>query len=376
VSEVTLIAHDVDSVGGMERVLSELVLGLVARGDKVTIIARRCTIDGNESIRFHRVHAPSRPFVVAYPWFAVAGWLMMRRYARGIVQSTGAIVPCAVDVVAVHFCHESYARSGRLVRRSRESLLHRANSRVAPILSRLGERWCLSPRRVRSVVGVSTGVADEVKQSYPGVATRVCVIPNGVNADEFTPYGEPISREELGVPVNCPLALFVGSEWRGKGLSVAIEALDEAPHWHLGVVGRGDEPRYQRLAARRGVAGRVHFLGQRRALPEIYRAADAFVLPSTYETFSLVTYEAAASGLPLLATRVSGVSDLLSDGVNGYLIRDDPSDLAKRLRELGDNPLQREQFGRAARDASLHFSWTAMVEAHRDLYRRLEAGLE
>jgi glycosyltransferase involved in cell wall biosynthesis len=360
----------------MERVLSELIVGLVARGDKVTVIARHCTIDESESIRFHRVRAPARPFVVAYPWFAVAGWLTMRRHARGTVQSTGAIVPCTVDVVAVHLCHRAYARSGGQVRRSRESVLHRANSRVAAGLSWLGEGWCLSPRRVRAVVGVSTGVADEVKQSYPGVATRVCVIPNGVSADEFTPHREPMSRDEVGIPAACLLALFVGGEWRRKGLGVVIEALGEAPHWHLGVVGQRDESRYGRLADRHGVADRVHFLGRRRDMPDVYRAADAFVLPSTYETFSLVTYEAAASGLPLLATEVSGVADLLEDGVNGYVIQSDPSDLARRLRELGEKPEQRERFGRAAREASLPFSWAAMVEAHRDLYRRLGAGQE
>jgi hypothetical protein len=104
VSEVTLIAHDIDSLGGMERVLSELIAGLIARGDIVTVIARRCTLDGSDSLHFHRVRAPSRPFVVAYPLFALVGWLAVRRHARGIVQATGAIVPCPVDVGAGSRC--------------------------------------------------------------------------------------------------------------------------------------------------------------------------------------------------------------------------------------------------------------------------------
>ena len=65
---------------------------------------------------------------------------------------------------------------------------------------------------------------------------------------------------------------------------------------------------------------RLHFLGSVDQMPRLYAAADAFVLPTSYETFSLVTYEAAAAGLPLLVTRVSGVEDLLADGLNGWFI--------------------------------------------------------
>jgi glycosyltransferase involved in cell wall biosynthesis len=215
-------------------------------------------------------------------------------------------------------------------------------------------------------------VANEVRQSHPQVAARVRVIANGVNTDEFTPDGPSVSRDELGLPQTALLALFVGSEWRAKGLTVAVEALREAPGWHLGVIGRGDTDRYQRMAAGLGLADRVHFLGERRDLPHVYRAGDAFVLPSAYETFSLVTYEAAASGLPLLATRVSGVSDLLVDGINGFFVKAEPLDLGAHLRQLGGNADGRTRLGRAAREASLRFSWAAMVDAHRTLYSELE----
>ena len=73
--EVTIVAHDIGSVGGMERVLAELLTGLVASGHAVTVIARTCELPAGSAVRFHRVRAPGRPFALAYPWFLIAGSL-------------------------------------------------------------------------------------------------------------------------------------------------------------------------------------------------------------------------------------------------------------------------------------------------------------
>ncbi|HXP28852.1 MAG TPA: glycosyltransferase, partial [Solirubrobacteraceae bacterium] len=67
--ELTLVAHHIGPVGGMERVLSELALGLVARGYRVTVIAYECDLPDGEGVTFRRVRGPSRPFVLSYPWF-------------------------------------------------------------------------------------------------------------------------------------------------------------------------------------------------------------------------------------------------------------------------------------------------------------------
>ena len=111
-------------------------------------------------------------------------------------------------------------------------------------------------------------------------------------------------------------------------------ALVDAEEWHLAVAGRGDDAAYRQFAANSGVVERLHLLGVVSDAPMLYHAADAFVLPTSYETFSLVTYEAAASGLPLLATAVSGIEDLLVDGVTGFRITYDSPQIAARLRQL------------------------------------------
>src|SRR5207248_1399513 len=131
------------------------------------------------------------------------------------------------------------------------------------------------------------------------------------------------------------VALFVGSEWERKGLKVAIDALAHAPDWKLLVVGRGNVASYRSHARASGVEPRVVFVGTASDPAPYYCASDAFVLPTSYETFSLVTYEAAATGVPLLVTPVNGVTDLLGDGSNGWFIDRCPEGIAARLRALG-----------------------------------------
>jgi UDP-glucose:(heptosyl)LPS alpha-1,3-glucosyltransferase len=105
----------------------------------------------------------------------------------------------------------------------------------------------------------------------------------------------------------------------------------------------------------------------------MYAAADAFVLPTLYETFCLVAHEAAAAGLPLLVTRVSGVEDLIVDGENGWFITRDPDDVARRLGLLHDDPEGARRMGELARRASERYGWDNAVKSHLELYARLKS---
>ncbi len=364
------MAHDVGSVGGMERVLGELAVGLAAKGHEVTVIARKCVLPPGSGVRFRRVPGPGRPLLLAHPWFMLAGTLAMRRWRRGVVQATGAIVLGRVDVISVHYCHQVGP-----VNPSSASLPYRLHALAAGRLKRATERLCYRPRSARSFVCVSEGVADEMREHFPAIADRVLTIHNGVDTSAFAPGARAAEaralRERLGVGPERLVAAFVGSEWQRKGLEQAIRALALAPGWELIVAGGGEVARYRALAESLGVAGAIHWLGITPDIQPVYQASDAFVLPTSYETFSLVSFEAAASGLPVLATPVNGVRELLRDGENGYLISRDPERIAARLRELGADPDLRAKIGAAARESALSFSWERMVAEHEALYRSL-----
>ncbi|MFI4990033.1 MAG: glycosyltransferase family 4 protein [Solirubrobacterales bacterium] len=370
---VTIVAHDIGSVGGMERVLAELILGLRARGHEVTVIARTCELPRDVGVKFHRVPGPRRPALIAYPWFMLAGTLVTARRRRGLVQSTGAIVLNRVDVVAVHYCHQVGPANP-----SRAGAAFRVHAALVGRMLRLAERISFRASRRASFVGVSEGVAAEIAEHYPELAQRTLSIHNGVDTEGFAPgvreQDARALRAQLGIAPERLIAVFVGSEWERKGLEPLIRALAEAPDWDVVVAGDGDRARYRQLADSLGVGRAVHWLGVTSDVQLVYSLGDAFVLPSSYETFSLVTFEAAASGLPLLATAVSGVRELIEDGRNGFLIDREPHTLAHRLNQLSEDPALRARLGASARESALAYSWEQMVAKHERLYARVSAA--
>jgi len=353
----------------MELVLAELITGLTRLGHHVTVIARVCELPPNDKLIFHRVRGPRRPFFVAYLWFMLAGSIAVSRWRRGVVQTTGAIVLNKVDCIAVHYCH----KIGRSTP-SRQTLAFRANALISHVLKRFVERASFDANRKAIFVCVSQGVADEMREHYPQLAERLVTIHNGVDTNKFRSGANGADaarmRVRLGIPQDRLVAVFVGSEWERKGLGPALHAVARATGWDLVVAGAGDEDHYQALADELGVGESVHWLGVVRDVQVVYELGNVFLLPSRYETFSLVTFEAAASGLPILATPLSGISELVRDGENGFLITQEPGLIARRLDELGHDSALRAKLGERARQAALQFSWGAMVAKHHQLYRR------
>ena len=364
---MTIVAQAVGPVGGMELQLTELVTGLLGRGHRVTVIAQVCDLSPHPALRWVRVPGPRRPFTFAYPWFLLVATALVRLRGRGIVHSTGAMTLGRATLSTVHYCHAAASGLEGFSRVSKPSRLYRLNARIANLLSVWGERWCYSRRRVRVLVGVSRGVERELHRYFPRMRDRVVMIPNGVDTERFSPASAAAERA-ADDPVT---ALFVGGDWERKGLRQAIEAIALAPGTRLLVVGLGDVSGYREVAEQLGVADRVEFAGQSADTAPWYRRADVFLLPTAYETFSLVTYEAAASGLPLLVTPVSGVEDLLVDGRNGWFIDRDPEGIATHLRRLVAEPEMRRELGDQAREDSLRYSWDRVVDEYCELYAEL-----
>lgn len=365
--EVTIVANDIGPVGGMERQLTELIEGLLGAGHRVTVISWTCSLPSREGFRWIRVPGPSRPFALSYPLFLLLASVLVLVRGRGVVHSTGAIVLNRTSICTVHYCHHAAAELPTFSRASREGAAYRLNAWLARWMSRLGERWCYRRGRTRRLVGVSEGVAHELRRHFPKMQTCIRTIPNGVDTEAFRPPEEDEDADYQGRLE----ALFVGSEWERKGLGPAIEALDGNPGVDLRVVGDGDTEAYRALAERLGVAEQVEFAGSTADIAPSYRRADVFLLPTAYETFSLVTFEAAASGLPLLVTKVNGVEDLIRDGENGWFIARDPDDIRERLRILQADPGLRAAMGRTARSDSLQYSWARVIELYRDLYAEM-----
>lgn len=158
-------------------------------------------------------------------------------------------------------------------------------------------------------------------------ARKVYKIPGvGVDTRRFSGGGYPefraAKRRQLGLPEDAYVLLTVGELTKRKNQTVILDALGQLndPDLHYVLCGKGDQLEVlQQQAAQLGLSDRVHFLGYRMDVPEIYRMADCFAFSSIHEGLPFALMEAMQSGLPIVASRIRGNVDLIDDGVGGIL---------------------------------------------------------
>ena len=376
---VVFVAHDVHDDGGMERAIAQLIR--TARADyEVVVISSQLAADLRPLVKWRRVRLPRRPRPLHFVLFFVVAGLRLRRERADLVHTLGAVVPNRADVATVAFCHAAYRQQeGRVDR----PVFRRVNSALSRRLGRAAERWSYGRGRIRLLAAVSNGVAGELNRHYP--LARVVVTPNGVDVDRFRP--DPKARREVraaeGVSAGEIVAVFVGGDWDHKGLMIAIDALAlarargaQGEGLRLWVVGRGDEARFRSQVRQTGIAEQIRFFGFRRDVERFLKAADLFVMPSAYETFSVATFEAAASSLPVVATRLHAVDELVGDDEAGLIVERHPEAFSRALVQLASDPSRRRAMGEAGRRRVSSFTWERSTASVLEIYRDLLGGAQ
>lgn len=382
--------------------IRDLARGLVRGGDRVTVLAPHAegmpaerTDDGVRMRTFRYAPEPwevlgygrslekdetirAAPLLVT-PLYLAAAWRALARELRG----------GSYDLVHAHWVVPNGLAAWPLARRVPLAIgLHGSDVFLA---ERPGVRALV--RRVLSRTRLLTGCSPElvarVAALGPGSGfpeRRSRVIPYGVDVERFAP--DPgrrgLWRERLGVPDGAPLVLTVGRMATKKGFHVLIEVLPEllARHReaHVVLAGGGDrQEELQRRAAEMGPVGeRIHFPGLvlRDTLPDLYRAADLFVLPAVHDArgnvdgLPNVILEAMATGLPVVASGISGIPLAVEPERTGLLVpeQDRPALLEALDRLLGD-PGTRYEWGKAGRHrAATELTWDAVAARYRAGY--------
>lgn len=218
-----------------------------------------------------------------------------------------------------------------------------------------------------------------------GVAeTLIELIPNGIDLERFKPGNKSAARQELGLAPDSSIVLSVGSFAPHKGHRFLIEALPivlaTVKNVQFVLVGDGKmkDPLVSQVQST-GLASHVQFTGVQpaSALPKWYQAADLFVIPSLSEGTPNVLIEAMACGLPIVATNVGGVGEIIKHGVNGLLVAPQSADdLSDSLLSLIKNPELRTRLAQSGADwiQSHGDTWKNQAQALLALYERVLYG--
>lgn len=244
--------------------------------------------------------------------------------------------------------------------------------------------FLLAARNTR-VIGVSGATTRSLCGRFP-LAARVHTIHNGVDLTRFNAErhdGETF-RNELGLSEDDFLICAIGQICARKGLLELIDAFrrvcSQGRGMHLAIVGKvvfRHEESYQRdlyaAAKSWGIEDRVHFCGERRDISTVLHGSDLLALNSRDEPFGLVLIEAMASGTPVLATRVGGIPEIVTDAVNGWLV--EPGDTAGLARKLEMLSRQRDAIRRTTEQALLVTCPKFSLDRHRQELAALYAAL-
>jgi UDP-glucose:(heptosyl)LPS alpha-1,3-glucosyltransferase len=313
VERILFVRQRFSQFGGGELILDRIIDALIARGVKVALLGRSWT--GRQDIEFTRCDPPRFPRFRRERQFADAACRQLSGIAGILVQSHERMKCCDIFRAGDGLHAAFIARRGRHLNRITRALLHAHPFHRSVIAL---EREMFAGPRLKAVLANSPMVAEEIVEFYGYPRERIHLAPNGIDLARFHPRTRERhradTRERLGTDPSRPVALFVGSGFRRKGLDTAIAAVAQsrvdAEFW---VIGHDRRPgSYRAMAERAGIAPRLRMIGPVSDPLPYYAAADLLLLPTIYDPFPSTVLEALACGLPVVTSTGCGAAGLVA----------------------------------------------------------------
>jgi glycosyltransferase involved in cell wall biosynthesis len=324
-------------------------------------------------IRFVRIPAYKRPTILLSAMFHILAPLnyavyRLRERVRFDLVEKMEVFTILGSVAYIHFCYRAYLNKHWI--QSRQPGLRG----LLLTLDQAVRAYMLEPvlyRLARKLIVPSRGLARELTEAYPFTSGKIHVLPNSVDyqrlSNPASDFDRVSFRSALGFyPSDIVLIFIALGQFERKGLRLLLESVAQvaSPEVKVLVVGGSAHwiKEYGERAEALGIGKNVTFVGMQRDVAPYLWSADAFCMPSLYETFLLVGIESAAAGLPLVVPRLNGVEDYLIDGENGILIQRTSQSIVAAIQQLiAIGSEGRRELGKAAQSAARKYSVEVFV---------------
>ena len=348
--------------GGTEIATQNLAGALSRKGHEIMVVTTRDAglpeKSTREGFRVHRVRS-LRPKLLKYAFFCFSALKLLRRFNPDIIhaQAMWMGLPAFICKLVIKRPYIFWARGLDV---------------YSPRLFK-GPLSKLVLRNAAAVIALTENLKKKMQEMYN---RDIFVIGNGVDIEKFGTWSKEAARAELNIKESEQVVIFVGSLIPVKGVQYLVEAMNTViqhfPEARLLLVGDGEEREYlEKLADKLNLAEHITFIGRvaNQRVPEYLVASDLFVLPSLSEGFPNVILEAMAAGLPIVTTNVSGLSEIVKDGENGFVVETrNPQQLAEKISLLLSDTELRNRFSVNNRSEAEQNSWEAVVEKLEKVY--------
>lgn len=375
---IAVLSRNFSSTGGGAERYSIAVVEQLAAHHEVHVFAQSIA-HSHPGVTYHTISMPmKKPRWINQLWFAYATWRVTRS-GFDIVHSHENTWHGNVQTVHVlPIKHNLFVGRTGLARALRW-LKVITSPRLLAYLWLEAARYAVQPRR--AVVLASDPLRSVMQASYPKTVGAMQVIAPGVSSvpGPASAQQKRAARQQLGLPAEGRGLLFVGNDFRKKGLPSLLQALGQLPGdiW-LAVVGAGEQLGAMRqMATELNLTQRVRFVGALQQMDRAYQAADCLVHPTLEDTYAMVVLEAMSHGLPVVVSALPycGISAELSNGVNALLLQDPKSahEIAVLVtRALGPDT---DTLGANAQAFAAQRTWVQVAQSHEALYQRVAPRL-
>jgi len=342
--------------GGTEIATQSIARHLANRGHEVLVITTRDLglpkETMGEGFRIYRVK-PLNPKLLKYAFFCFKTFLILRRFRPDVIhaQAMWTGLPALIAKIVIGRPYVVWVRGSDVY------------------FPRLFKGWLsrLILRNADTVIALTEDMKKELKKVY---MRNIVVIGNGVDAEQFCNHSRKDIRQKLSLKEDEKVIIFVGTIAPIKGVIYLIEAMSlikqKRPETRLLIVGDGEE-RYNLVMLVRKLnleectifSGRIFHAD----VPKYLAASDVFVLPTLSEGFPNTIAEAMAAGLPIVSTRVRGLSEIVAEGNNGFLVEPrNPAQLAEKILLILHNDILRDEMSANNKTWAKQHTWEKVAE--------------